>query len=201
MNKIINSPIVVAIFVVVSLFILKAQIKPKVASEIRCAYDELMSIAEEAGSDGEKTKAIQSFAEEIATQIRAGFQAGFTSPEKDKKESREEKFLRTKELVFLSEPEITKSSQKSTQNFMYQITNNTDAPIKQIKINYEYYRGDSLIDVENKWISEIKALADGDRIAIKGQRYLRGYETDEELETMKFDRIDLKITDFEIIEK
>lgn len=201
MNKIINSPIVVAIFVVVSLFILKAQTKPKIAAEIRGAYEEIITIAEEASTDGEKSKAIQAFAEEIATQIREGFQAGFDSPKKEKKESQEEKFLRMRNLIAISEPETTHSSQKNIQTFIYQITNNTDAPIKMIKVNYEYYRGDSLIDVENKWISDIKALADGESIAIKGTRYLQGYETDEELESMKFDRVSLKITGFEIIEK
>jgi hypothetical protein len=118
MNKIINSPIVVAIFVVVSLFILQAQTKPKIASEIRGVYEEIITIAEEASDDGEKSKAIQTFAEEIATQMREGFQAGFKSPEKEKKESREEKFLRLKELVVLSKPEIISSSQKNTQNFI-----------------------------------------------------------------------------------
>ena len=199
MNKIINSPIVIAIFAVVSLFILRAQTKPKLASEIRGAYEELINIAEEAGSDGEKSKAIQAFAEEISTQIREGFQAGFKSPEQEKKESREEKYLRMKELVVLSVPTTVKSAQKNTQTFMYQIINNADVPIKQVKINYEYYRGDSLIDVENKWISEIKALAAGDSIAIKGQRYLRGYETDEELEALKYDRIVLSVTDFDTV--
>jgi hypothetical protein len=199
MNKIINSPIVIAIFAVVSLFILRAQTKPKLASEIRGAYEELINIAEEAGSDGEKSKAIQAFAEEISTQLREGFQAGFKSPEQEKKESREEKYLRMKELVVLSVPTTVKSAQKNTQTFMYQIINNADIPIKQVKINYEYYRGDSLIDVENKWISEIKALAAGDSIAIKGQRYLRGYETDEELEALKYDRIVLSVTDFDTV--
>ena len=201
MNKIINSPIVVAIFVVASLFILKAQTKLKIASEIRGAYEEIITIAEEASSDGEKSKAIQAFAEEIATQVREGFRAGFDSPKKDKKESREERFLRLKDQVVISEPEMTDSSQKNMQTFIYRISNNIDTPIKQVKINYEYYRGDALIDVDNKWISEVKALAQGDSIAIKGKRHLQGYQTDDELEAMKFDRVSLSVTDFDTIEK
>lgn len=201
MNKIINSPIVVAAFVVVSLFILKAQTKSRMAVEIRRAYEEIIAIAEEAGSDGEKSKAIQAFAEEIGTQIREGFQAGFSSTAKDKKESREEKFLRLKSRILISEPEITTSSQKNMQTFIYRITNNIDEPIKQVKVNYEYYRGDSLIDVENKWISEVKALAQGESIAVKGKRYLQGYQDDDELEAMKYDRVVLAITNFETIEE
>ena len=201
MTKIINTPIFIALFVVASLFILKAQTKPKMASEIRGAYNELISIAEEAGTDGEKSKAIQAFAEEIATQIREGFKAGFDSPEKDKKESAEEKFLRLKSQIALSEPEITPSSQKNLQSFIYRITNHMDVPIKQIRVNYEYYRGDSLIDVENKWISEVKALAPEESIAIKGTRFLHGYQTDEELDAMKYDRVVLTVTGFETIGK
>ena len=201
MTKIINTPIFIALFVVASLFILKAQTKPKMASEIRGAYNELISIAEEAGTDGEKSKAIQAFAEEIATQIREGFKAGFDSPEKDKKESAEEKFLRLKGQISVSEPEITPSSQKNLQSFIYRITNHMDVPIKQIRVNYEYYRGDSLIDVENKWISEVKALAPEESIAIKGKRFLQGYQTDEELDAMKYDRVVLTVTGFETIGK
>ena len=200
MNKIINSPIVVAIFVVASLFILKAQTKPKIASEIRDAYEEIISIAEEASSDGEKSKAIQAFAEDIATQLREGFQAGFDSSTKDKKESREEKFLRLKDQIALSNPEITSSSQKNMQTFIYRITNNIDVPIKQVKVNYEYYRGDSLIDVESTWINDVKAIAQGESFAVKGKRYLQGYQDDDELEAMKYDRVVITVTSFETVE-
>jgi len=200
MNKIINSPIVVAIFVVASLFILKAQTKPKVANEIRSAYEELMAIAEEAGTDGEKTKAIQSFAEEIGTQLREGFQAGFKSPDKEKKESREAKFLRTRESLLLSEAKEIKSSSSNSQQFLFTITNNLDLPVKQLKVNCEFYNGGNLIDVKNEWISEIKALAPKESIAIKKSRNLPRNAEPTEAEANKFDQVKLTVTSFELIE-
>lgn len=200
MNKTVNSPIVVAIFVVVSLFILKAQTKPKLASEIRGAYEELMAIAEEAGTDGEKTKAIQTFAEEIATQLREGFQAGFKSPEKEKKESREEKFLRTRKSILLSEAKEVNSSSKSTQYFIFTITNNLEVPIRQLKVNCEFFNSGHLIDVKNEWISEIKALAPGENISIKKSRNLPRDLEEGEVGSHKFDQVQLTVTSFELIE-
>ena len=200
MNKIINSPIVVAIFVVVSLFILKAQTKPKAATEIRGAYDEIIKIAEEAGNDREKSKAIRAFAQEMASQLREGFQAGFRLTDKDKKESNDAKFLRLKDQVVISEPELLSSQQKNIQNFIYRISNNLEIPIKQIRINCEYYRNNVLIDVENKYIHEVKVLAAGDNIAVKGVRFMHGNLNDEAAESMKFDRVKLIVTDFNFVD-
>ena len=203
MNKIINSPIVIAILVVASLFILKAQTKPKVATEIRGAYEELMAIAEESVTEAEKTKTIQLFAEEIATQIREGFTLGFTSTnheEEEKKESREEKFLRLREHIMLTEPQTLHTPHNYRKIFTYAIINNTGFIIKGINVNYEYYRDNILIDLDNDWISEIKALAPGESILIRKERNLHGYKTDEEREAMKHDHIQLRITKFDIVE-
>lgn len=77
-NKI-NSPIVITIIAVASLFVLRMAMKPKLASEIRGVYEELNAIIEDSASDAEKSKAIQNFTQEIGTQIREGFAAGFKS--------------------------------------------------------------------------------------------------------------------------
>ena len=77
-NKI-NSPIVITIIAVASLFVLRMTMKPKLASEIRGVYEELNAIIEDSASDAEKSKAIQNFTQEIGTQIREGFAAGFKS--------------------------------------------------------------------------------------------------------------------------
>jgi hypothetical protein len=41
MNKIINSPIVITLIVILSLVVMKSQMKPHLGSEIRGAYEEL----------------------------------------------------------------------------------------------------------------------------------------------------------------
>ena len=83
MWKIVNSPIVIAVIVIVSLFAFRFSMKPKLATEIRGVYKEFNTILKDGASDAEKNKAIQKFAQEMATQIKAGFSAGFKSKEKD----------------------------------------------------------------------------------------------------------------------
>lgn len=200
MTKIINSPLFIAIFIVLSLFILRAQTKPRIAFEMRRAYEEIIAIAEEASSDGEKSKAIQAFAQEISTQMREGFQAGFKSPEQEKKESREEKFLRTRKSILLSEAQEVNSSSKSSQHFLFTITNNLKIPIRQLKVNCEFFNSGKLIDVKNEWISEIKALAPGESISIKKSRNLPRDLEEGEVESHKFDQVKLTVTSFELIE-
>jgi hypothetical protein len=199
--KIINSPIFIAAFVVLALFILKAQTKPALATEIRGVYKELSAIAEDASNDLEKQEVLRELSEQIATQIRSGLQAGFKSSDsKEKKESNEEKFLRLRNQVITSQMNLLESDQPARPVFTYKITNQTDQPIKRLKINYEFYLGETLIDVTNEWISEVKALAPGDSIHIKEQHRFSNIPAAKDPSPAIFDRIVLTVTDFDLIE-
>ena len=91
MWRILNSPIVITILIVIALFSYDQLKKNKAASEIRAVYEELISISEDAKDDLERKKLIEGFVKEAGKQIRDGF--GFFDNEEDKRIQAEENKL------------------------------------------------------------------------------------------------------------
>jgi hypothetical protein len=191
MWKIINSPIVIAVIAIAAVFVLKATMKPKLASEIRGLYKELNAIIEDGASDAEKTRAIKEFAQEIATQIREGFSAGFKS---DVSQMEDNIYIATKQKIAISGIKFVKSTWPSREKIMFVLKNNSDKYISSLKLNYEFYRENELVDCKNDWVSQIKILEPGQEIAISHERSLPKEET----ETYKSDKVNIKVTSFNI---
>lgn len=202
MKTFLNSPLFIAILVIAALFILRETQQPRIASEVEAVYDEIVEIVEDGGSDLEKTKALQTFAQEIAAQLKTGFSAGFSSDgtDKEKKESREAKFLRIREQLILSAPKEIAASRNTTQEFIYTIKNESDTPIRSLRINYEYFNNGQLIDVSNDWISEVKVLPAGESVAMKESRNLPRDTPEAEIEQNRFDSVKLSVTSFDPVE-
>lgn len=197
MNKLINSPIVIAVIVIIAAFVLKAQTKPHLASEIRGAYDEIIRIAEEAGADAEKTEAIREFSEQIASQLKAGFSSGFSSGDT---ESREAKFLRARQDVSIAEVREIQSEWNGRQTVLFKIENSSEFALSQLKVNLEFYRDGELIDVKNETLHEIKVLDAGERVAAKKDRNTPNSLSDEEKAAFTFDEVRATITSFNIVD-
>ena len=138
MKNTINSPIFITILAIIALFILQNRSQNRIANELRSTYEELLSILEDGSSDFEKTKAIQTFANEIGTQLRAGFQSGFASDETEKEDSPEKIFLEQRPKISVSEPTLSPADKSNRQEILYSVTNASDHPIKQLKVNIEY---------------------------------------------------------------
>lgn len=200
MNRIINSPIVITLIVIVAAFTLKSQMKSDFGSEIRGAYDELISIAQDASSDAEKTKAIQDFSEQIAKQLKTGFSMGLSADAKGKAESDEAKFVRVKKLVRVEGVRAVPSQFDSRQSVMFTIKNESEFPLQQVKVNLDYYREGKLIDTSNEWLNEIKVLAVGESINLKKDRNLPNKMSDEEKAAFTADRFEVSVTSFRIVE-
>ena len=198
MNKIINSPIVITVIVIVAAFVLVFQTKPKLASEIRAVYDEIIAIAEEAGSDAEKTIAIREFSEQIATQLKTGFSSGFSSG--GDKESRDEKFLRTKKDVSVAEIREIQSEWNGRQTVLFRVENGSEFALTQLKVNLEFYRDDTLIDVKNESLHEIKVLDAGESITVKKDRSTPNSLSDEEKAAFTFDEVRASVSSFNVVD-
>ena len=195
MWKMINSPIVITIIAIITVFVLRGMTKPKLASEIRGAYEELVSIVEDGASDAEKSMAIKEFAEEISKQFREGFSAGLGSGN-NQKNDKDKIFVATKQKVQISDIKYVKSKWQNSEEFMFVIKNNSDKYIAQLKLNYEYHKGGKLIACENDWVSEIKLLEPNQEIAINHRRQL----PEEEGEDYTSDEIKIKVTSFDVKE-
>lgn len=197
-NKI-NSPIVITIIAIASLFVLRATVQPKLATEIRGAYNELAAILEDAANDAEKNKAIRNFAQEIATQIQEGFSAGFISNDAEK-EDEDKVYLETKNKIEIRGIKFVKAKWSGREGFIFQIKNNSAKHITSLKLNYEFYKNGELIDCANEWVSSIKILEPNQEIAIGGERQLPSGTSEKEYDKYGSDEVKIKITSFDIKE-
>lgn len=200
MNKIINSPIVITLIVILSVVVMKSQMKPHLGSEIRGAYDELIAIAEDASTDADKTKAIQDFAEQVAGQLKAGFSSGFSSGDDDE-ESTDAKFLRVKKQIKVEGIKEVPSQYNGRQSVLFNVTNESELPVKSIKVNFDYFRAGVLIDTKNEWLNEIEVLDAGESINLKKDRSISNDLSDEEKVAFTFDEVKASITSFRVVEK
>lgn len=197
-NKI-NSPIVITIIAIASLFVLKATMKPKLATEIRGAYNELTAIVEDGTSDAEKSKAIQKLIEEIGSQIRTGLSNVFESKDANKNEKNPYKiYLDTKRKVVISDIKYIDAKWKGRENFIFKVKNNSEKYIRSLRLNYEFYRDGELIDVENKWISGIKILEPNQEVIIKGERSYPQGTKDEDIKKYKSTEVRITVMSFNV---
>ena len=136
--KILNSPIFITILVIIVAFVLKSKIKTGMASEIRGAYDEIISIAEDATSDAHKTKAIQDFAEQIGTQVKSGFSIGFSSMNGNIKngeiKDKDAVFLEAKKKIQVTDVKEVQSEWSGSQSTIFKIKNNSEYQIKKSEL-------------------------------------------------------------------
>jgi len=162
-----NSPIVIATLAIASLFVLRLTWKPRLASEIRGAYQELMHILEESASDMEKNEAIRRFVQEMAAQAREGFAQGFGQ---DKNEDKV--YLDTRSNIQIKGLKFVKSQWPNREKLIFVVANKSDKYIGTLRLSYEFYREGTLIDCDDEWISQVKILEPGQEVAISGNRSL-----------------------------
>ena len=194
--------LVITLIVILSLAVMKSQMKSHLGSEIRGAYEELIAIAEDASSDAEKTKAIQDFAEQIAGQLKAGFSSGFSSGgDDDGEESTDAKFLRIKKQITLEGIKEVPSQYSGGQGVLFSVKNESEFPIKSIKVNFDYYRAGELIDTKNEWLNEIEVLDAGESMNLKKDRSLPNGLSEPQKNAFTFDEVKASITSFRIVEK
>ncbi len=165
MWRILNSPIVIVILIVIALFSYDQLKKNKAASEIRAVYEELISISEDAKDDLERKKLIEGFVKEAGEQIRDGF--GFFDNEEDKRIQAEENklFFETKKIVEISSPKIIENKQfsKIQKLVIYQVKNASQEYLGKIAHTIELYNKNELVDVKDKW-GQVK-LAPGESMS------------------------------------
>ena len=176
MWKTLNSPFVILVIVIIAVFAFKATTKPKLADEIRGAYKELNAVIQDSATDAEKSKAVRAFAQEMATQIREGFAAGLESSKKD---DEYKAYIDTRDKIKISDIRFVKSKWPGREKIVFTVSNDSDKYISNLKLNYQFYKQGELIDSENRWVSEIKILGPGEKIAVGRDRQLPEEDTDE----------------------
>lgn len=199
MWKTINSPIVITIIVIASLFVMKSQMNRSMAAEVRGVYEEIIRIIEDGATDAEKTKALKKFAQEIAGQIREGFSAGFKSKEKAATD-RDRIYIETKNKIAFLNIKKTASKWQGRERFIFIARNDSNQYLESLKLNYSFYRNGELIDTENKWISEYKMIEPQQEIVLSVERQLPKGLAKQEQAAHLSDQLKIQVTSFNIKE-
>ncbi|MFI4910535.1 MAG: hypothetical protein ACIAQZ_02580 [Sedimentisphaeraceae bacterium JB056] len=180
MWKVLNSPIIVVFFAFLLLIGAMRFQKPRFAMELRAASDEIDRIIKESGTDSEKAKAVRDFANSLASNLRDGFKSGLVSGNDGVKELDEAEilFLDVKEKLVVSDIKKVDSGWDNQEKHIFTLKNNSDKYVTSISVSMEYYKGQELLDCEQKWLSNIKVMAPGEEVAVAQTRRLPDNERD-----------------------
>ena len=190
MWKIINSPIVIAIVIILSFITYDHFRKNSGASEMRGLYNELLSISEDATGDLEKKKIISSFVKEASKQMREGF-SSFGNDEHKNKQAKENKhYFEVKKQIQITKPKVmeTKRYSKTQKVVIYQVKNNSSEYLSKVGHTIEFYYQGDLLELKEEW-GHIK-LAPGET---------KSYAYKIENENLVFTNIKLKVGDISIM--
>lgn len=196
-TELFKHPIFIVIIGVTYFFLLQSYIpETKANHEIRAAYQELQAISKEL-AESEEPGHIKEVIQNFSSQVVDGFNSGFKSDN-----SRLIKFNEAKSNIILSDIKKAKSSWKSKEKIIGQITNKSKYSIAQIKINFASFSKDGkLIDVNHKWLSGIKILNPNESVFFEIDRNLGEHTASaEELKANESYSYELRINDFEIKE-
>ena len=62
------------------------------------------------------------------------------------------------------------SQYNGRQSVLFSVKNESEFPIKSIKVNFDYFRAGELIDTKNEWLNKIEVLDAGESINLKKDR-------------------------------
>ena len=193
----ITDPLVVVLIGVSYFFVLQRYVeKPSLQSEIRGAYNEIQAISDELAKTDEPGK-VKEVVANFATQVVEGLKAGFKGSNNELR-----KFNEARDSIVISDLSRGTSSWKNKETFIGMIKNKSKYPVTQLKVNLAFYSSDrKLIDVSNKWLSEIKLLTPGQSVAFKVERGLGDHSLSaEELNKRKAASFEIKLISFQVKE-
>ena len=197
MKTFFTNPLLIVLIGVSYFFLLQRYVeKPSLQSEIRGAYNEVQAISDELANTDEPGK-IKEVVANFATQIVEGFKAGFKGSDGGLI-----KFNEARDRIVLSNLGRGTSTWKNKEKFIGVIKNSSKYPVTQLKVNLACYSSDGkLIDVSNKWLSEIKLLTPGQSVAFKVERELGPHSLSaEELNKRKAASFEIKLISFQVTE-
>jgi hypothetical protein len=192
--ELLKHPILVVIIGVTYFFVLQSYIpKTQANNEIRAAYIELQDISKEL-AESEEPGHIKEVIQNFSGQIVDGFKSGFKSDD-----SALIKYNEAKSKILISDIKKVKTPWKTKEKLIGKITNKSQYSVTQIKVNFASFSQDGkLIDVNNKWLSNIKILNPDESVFIDIDRSLGDHTaSDEELKANESHTYELKVAGFE----
>lgn len=194
-NELFKHPMMIVIVGVSYFMILQVYIQgTRADAEIRAAFDELETISEEL-AQSEEPGHIKAVVQNFGEQVVEGLKAGFSSGNSGLKE-----FVKARPHVVVTDIQKARSSWKTKEKFIGKISNGTDHTLTQVKVTLSSFSDDGrLIDVNTKWLSDIKVITPNESVSFTIERSLGDHKTgDEELNSNVSQSYSIEVSSFEI---
>jgi hypothetical protein len=197
-----NSPIFLVIFgaaLISGGYFVSSQLAAKYRTQaILSGIREAAEDFEKNPDDGAIKKMISAIIGQAAKGIKDGFQKmGSIDPQKDLEDFR---VLRQKLLI--SDVQLAPIGWKGQEKVIGKITNTSDKPLQNIQLQITFFdAAGKLMDVTNKWISEIKVLEPHESIGFSETRsYAQMNDKDDKIEAGKSSKVEGKVLRFDPVE-
>lgn len=107
-------------------------------------------------------------------------------------------FLDVKSKVKIEDFSFVASKWQGRQTYIYKIRNDSRYYLTQIKVNHEFLRNGKLVNVENKWLSEIRILAPDESMAMRGEYSFPNGTEEADYHKFEVDSVNILVTGFNI---
>jgi hypothetical protein len=191
MWKILNSPLVITVILLLAFISYNNYAQNSAASEIRAAYGELLAIAEDAKNDLEKKELIKGLVVEAGEQIKEAFSFFDNEEDRQREAAENTMYFETKKLVEVTSPKIVEKKRFSDieKVVMYKVANHSEKHLSKIAHTVEFYDEEELIYVKDEW-GNVK-LAPGESMA---------YSFNVDKEELPFDTVRVTVYDISILD-
>jgi hypothetical protein len=193
--RMLNSPLIVLI-IALALWPIASSIA--VRWKLRTFSHEVRALAQET-ADEKEAGTLKLLVSGWVSQVASGLSGGFSQMGEDRAKTLAD-FRRVRPSILVTEVKAVESSWPGREKVVGKITNNSDQAIETVKITTMFYDASgSLIDVDNKWLSDIKVIEPKTAVGFSVERSMgQGNEPPAQLEARKSKRMEIQVSDFEI---
>ncbi len=196
--KSLNSPLVVLLL---GLALWPLASSMAVRWKLRTFAREVRALAQETG-DPKETGTLKLLVSGWVSQVASGITGAFSQMGEDRAETMSE-YRRLRPSIRVSEVKQVESAWPGREKIVGKIANDSDKAISTVKITTMFYDASgSLIDVDNKWISEIKVIEPSTAVGFTVERTVgQMNEPPGQLDARRSKRVEVQVADFEVVKQ
>jgi hypothetical protein len=196
--RMLNSPLIVLV-IALGLWPIASSIAMR--WKLRTFSSEVRALAQE--TTGEKDAGtLKLLVSGWVSQVASGLSGAFSQMGEDHAKTMAE-FRRVHPSILVTDVKAVESSWPGREKVVGRITNNSDQAIDTVKITSMFYDASgSLIDVDSKWLSDIKVIEPKTAVGFSVERTMgQGNEPAAQLEARRSKRVEIQVSDFEIVKQ
>ena len=196
--RMLNSPLIVLILAL-ALWPIASSVA--VRWKVRTFAREVRALAQNAG-DEKETGTLKLLVSGWVSQVASGISGAFSQMGEDQGKAMTE-FRRVRPSILVTDVKPAESAWPGREKVVGKIANNSDQAIDSVKITTMFYDVDgNLIDVDNKWLNEIKVIEPKAAVGFAVERTLgQGNEPRDQLEARRSKRVEVQVSDFGVVKE